>query len=165
MCAVPEAVNGVLELFMNITGISSAKISNFVELKKYADEKEKEREILDKSWKSVMSQLERRINQLRVYAEYKPLARIYRKSLNLKGFAKLKYDREHKKDLEKFSQVKRCMASLLDNGEKIYPKKWHMEIQSIEKEMDSLRSRQQQKKLGSVQKKRTYDISFRKKGY
>ena len=172
------------------TFISSAKISSFAELEKFADEKEKEWEMLDGSWKSVMRQLERRNDQLRVYARYEPYARIYRESLGLKGLAKLKYDREHKKDLEKFPLVKSQMASLLDNGEKIAPEKWRMEIQSIEKEMDSLRSRRgkvavalayseiisynrkdyereeanrsrrQQKKLGSVQKKRTYDIEL-----
>lgn len=170
--------------------ISSAKISSFAELEKFADEKEKEWEMLDGAWKSVMRQLERRNDQLRVYARYEPYARIYRESLGLKGLAKLKYDREHKKDLEKFPLVKSQMASLLDNGEKIAPEKWRMEIQSIEKEMDSLRSRRgkvaaalayseiisynrkdyereeanrsrrQQKKLGSVQKKRTYDIEL-----
>ncbi len=172
------------------TFISSAKISSFAELEKFADEKEKEWEMLDGAWKSVMRQLERRNDQLRVYARYEPYARIYRESLGLKGLAKLKYDREHKKDLEKFPLVKSQMASLLDNGEKIATEKWRMEIQSIEKEMDSLRSRRgkvaaalayseiisynrkdyereeanrsrrQQKKLGSVQKKRTYDIEL-----
>lgn len=82
------------------------------------------------------------------------------------------------------------MASLLDNGEKINPEKWRAEIRSIEKEMDSLRSRrskvatalayaelisynrkdfereeanwsrQQQRKLNNVQEKRTYDMGL-----
>lgn len=52
------------------TFISSAKISSFAELEKFADEKEKEWEMLDGAWKSVMRQLERRNDQLRVYARY-----------------------------------------------------------------------------------------------
>lgn len=82
------------------------------------------------------------------------------------------------------------MASLLEKGENIDPKKWRTDIQSIEKEMDSLRSRrretvtalayveiisynrkdferveanrsrQQQRKLNNVQKKGTYDMGL-----
>ena len=78
----------------------------------------------------------------------------------------------------------------MDNGEKIDPEKWRAEIRSIEKEMDSLRSRrskaatalayaelisynrknlerekanwsrQQQRKLNNVRKKRTYDMGL-----
>ena len=122
--------------------ISSIKIGSFTMLEKFADEKEKEWELLDGSWKSMTRQLEHRKDQLQMYARYEPCARIYKESLGLKGFAKLKYDREHKKDIEKFSQAKSRMASLLDNGEKIDPEKWRAEIRSIEKEMDSLRSRE-----------------------
>lgn len=82
------------------------------------------------------------------------------------------------------------MASLLEKGENIDPKKWRTDIRSIEKEMDSLRSRrretvtalayveiisynrkdferveanrsrQQQRKLKNVQKKGTYDMGL-----
>ena len=170
--------------------ISSIKIGSFTMLEKFADEKEKEWELLDGSWKSMTRQLEHRKDQLQIYARYEPCARIYKESLGLKGFAKLRYDREHKKDIDKFPQVRSRMASLLDNGEKIDPEKWHAEIRSIEKEMDSLRSRrskaatalayaelisynrkdferekanrsrQQQRKLNNVRKKRTYDMGL-----
>lgn len=170
--------------------ISSIKIGSFTMLEKFADEKEKEWELLDGSWKSMTRQLEHRKGQLQIYARYEPCARIYKESLGLKGFAKLRYDREHKKDIDKFPQVRSRMASLLDNGEKIDPEKWRAEIRSIEKEMDSLRSRrskaatalayaelisynrkdferekanrsrQQQRKLNNVRKKRTYDMGL-----
>ena len=70
------------------------------------------------------------------------LAKMYRtgqlKRKSLKGFAKMKYDKEHKDSLSKYPELKERMQSLLQNGEKITPKQWKAEIQSLQSEYDSI---------------------------
>ena len=62
----------------------------------------------------------------------------YKESQSLKGFAKMKYDKEHKDSLSKYPELKERMQSLLQNGEKITPKQWKAEIQSLQSEYDSI---------------------------
>ena len=50
----------------------------------------------------------------------------------------MKYDREHKDSLSKYPKLKEHMQSLLQNGEKITPKQWKAEIQSLQAEYDSI---------------------------
>ena len=50
----------------------------------------------------------------------------------------MKYDREHKESLEKYPEIRKCMQSLLEQGEKITPKQWKAEIQSLQSEYDSI---------------------------
>ena len=101
-------------------------------------EKEQEWQELDEKWKSLSGRLERLEGLLKMYAEYEPCWKIYSGSREKKGFAKLKYDRQHKADLERFPEVKRRMAALLEKSEKLMPEKWRAEIKSIKKEMESL---------------------------
>ncbi len=74
------------------------------------------------------------------------LAKMYRtgqlKRKSLKGFAKMKYDKEHKDSLSKYPELKERMQSLLQNGEKITPKQWKAEIQSLQSEYDSISKEQ-----------------------
>ena len=50
----------------------------------------------------------------------------------------MKYDKEHKDILSKYSELKERMQSLLHDGEKITPKQWKAEIQSLQSEYDSI---------------------------
>ncbi len=50
----------------------------------------------------------------------------------------MKYDKEHKDSLSKYPELKERMQSLLQNGEKITPKQWKAEIQSLQSEYDSI---------------------------
>ena len=47
-------------------------------------------------------------------------------------------DKEHKDSLSKYPELKERMQSLLQNGEKIAPKQWKAEIQSLQSEYDSI---------------------------
>ena len=77
-----------------------------------------------------------------MYALYEPIQAAYKESQSLKGFAKIKYDREHKDTLSKYPELRERMQSLLQQGEKITPKQWKAEIQSLQTEYDSI-SREQ----------------------
>ena len=50
----------------------------------------------------------------------------------------MKYDKEHKDNLSKYPELKEHMQSLLQNGEKITPKQWKAEIQSLQSEYNSI---------------------------
>ena len=65
-----------------------------------------------------------------------------KESQSLKGIAKMKYDREHKESLEKYPEIRECMQSLLEQGEKITPKQWKAEIQSLQAEYESISKEQ-----------------------
>ena len=68
----------------------------------------------------------------KMYALYAPIQATYKESQSLKGLAKMKYDKEHKDSLSKYPELKERMQSLLQNGEKITPKQWKAEIQSLQ---------------------------------
>ena len=73
-----------------------------------------------------------------MYALFAPIQATYKESQSLKGLAKMKYDKEHRESLAKYPELKEHMQSLLQNGEKITPKQWKAEIQSLQSEYDSI---------------------------
>ena len=118
--------------------INSKKIGGFEMLRQFLSEKEQEWQGLEEKWKSLSERRGRLEGLLKMYAEYEPCWKIYSGGLELKGFAKMKYDRQHKADMERFPQVKGRLEALLKKGEKLAPEKWRAELKSIEKEMGSL---------------------------
>ena len=74
----------------------------------------------------------------KMYALFAPIQATYKESQSLKGLAKMKYDRENKDSLSKFPELKERMQSLLQNCDKIMPKQWKAEIQSLQSEYDSI---------------------------
>ena len=119
--------------------INTRKIGSFEMLGQFLSEKEQEWQGLDEKWKSLSERHARLEGLLKMYAEYEPCWKVYSGSLELKGFAKLKYDRQHKADIERYPEVKGRMAALLKKGEKLAPEKWRAELKSVEKEMESMR--------------------------
>ena len=73
----------------------------------------------------------------KMYALFAPIQAMYMESQSLKGFAKMKYDKEQD-SLSKYPELRERMQSLLQNGEKITPKQWKAEIQSLQSEYDSI---------------------------
>ncbi len=61
-----------------------------------------------------------------------------RKIDSFESLAKFTADKEHKDSLSKYPELKERMQSLLQNGEKITPKQWKAEIQSLQSECDSI---------------------------
>ena len=73
-----------------------------------------------------------------MYALYEPYRTTYKESQALKGIAKKKYDKEHKEILEKYPEMRERLQNLLEQGERITPKQWKAEIQSLQAEYDSI---------------------------
>ena len=75
---------------------------------------------------------------LKMYVLYAPIQATYKESQSLKGIAKMRYDKEHKDSLAKYPELRERMQSLLEQGEKINPKQWKAEIQSLQVEYNSI---------------------------
>ena len=73
-----------------------------------------------------------------MYALYEPYRTTYKESQSLKGLAKIKFDKEHKGSLAKYPEMRERLQNLLEQGEKITPKQWKAEIQSLQSEYDSI---------------------------
>ena len=118
--------------------ITTRKIDSFESLAKFTADKEQRYQQLETVHLSKGQKLNRLKELSKMYALYAPIQATYKESQSLKGLAKMKYDREHKDSLSKYPELKERMQSLLQNGEKITPKQWKAEIQSLQSEYDSI---------------------------
>ena len=50
----------------------------------------------------------------------------------------MKFDKGHKESLAKYPEMRERLQNLLEQGEKITPKQWKAEIQSLQSEYDSI---------------------------
>ena len=122
--------------------ITTRKIDSFESLAKFTADKEQKYQQLETVHLSKGQKLSRLKELSKMYALFAPIQATYKESQSLKGFAKMKYDKEHKDSLSKYPELKERMQSLLQNGEKITPKQWKAEIQSLQSENDSISKEQ-----------------------
>ena len=120
------------------TFVATRKIESFKTLATFTTEKEQSYQQLENVQLSKWQRLNRLKELSKMYALYEPIQQTYQESQSLKGLAKMKYDREHKESLSKYSKLRERMLSLLHQGEKITPKQWKTEIRSLQTEYDSI---------------------------
>lgn len=84
--------------------------------------------------------LKRLKNLVALYNEYQPYKKCHDESCALSGLAKCKYDSQHVKELEAYSEKRQKLLDCL-NGGKIAPKAWKTEIAGIEKILPALNER------------------------
>ena len=118
--------------------ITTRKIDSFESLAKFTADREQKYQQLETVHLSKGQKLNRLKELSKMYALYAPIQATYKESQSLKGLAKMRYDKEHKDSLSKYPELKERMQSLLQNGEKITPKQWNAEIQSLQSEYDSI---------------------------
>ena len=118
--------------------ITTRKIDSFERLAKFTADKEQRYQQLETVHLSKGQKLNRLKELSKMYALFAPIQATYKESQSLKGLTKMKYDKEHKDSLSKYPELKERMQSLLQNGEKITPKQWKAEIQSLQSEYDSI---------------------------
>ena len=118
--------------------ITTRQIDSFESLAKFTEDRKQKYQQLETVHLSKGQKLNRLKELSKMYALYAPIQATYKESQSLKGLAKMKYDREHKDSLSKYPELKERMQSLLQNGEKITPKQWKAEIQSLQSEYDSI---------------------------
>ena len=113
-------------------------IDSFESLANFTAEKEQRYQELETVHLSKGQKLSRLKELSKMYALFAPIQATYKESQSLKGLAKMRYDKEHKDSLSKYTELRERMQSLLQNGEKITPKQWKAEIQSLQSEYDSI---------------------------
>ena len=118
--------------------ITTRKIDSFESLVKFTADREQKYSQLETVHLSKGQKLNRLKELSKMYALYAPIQATYKESQSLKGLAKMRYDKEHKDSLSKYPELKERMQSLLQNGEKVTPKQWKAEIQSLQAEYDSI---------------------------
>ena len=75
-----------------------------------------------------------------MYALYESYRTTYQESQSLKGLAKMKFDKEYKESLAKYPEMRERLQTLLEQVEKIAPKQWKAEIQSLQAEAEGGRN-------------------------
>ena len=118
--------------------ITTRKIDSFESLAKFTADKEQRYQQLETVHLSKGQKLNRLKELSKMYALFAPIQAAYKESQSLKGLAKMRYDKEHKDSLSKYPELKERMQSLLQNSEKIMPKQWKAEIQSLQSEYNSI---------------------------
>lgn len=122
--------------------IVSRKIDSFENLAKFTADREQKYRQLETVHLSKGQKLSRLKELSKMYVLYAPIQATYKESQSLKGLAKMKYDKEHKESLAKYPELKERMQNLLQQGEKITPKQWKAEMQSLQAEYDSISKEQ-----------------------
>ena len=120
------------------TFIVTRKIESFETLAIFTTEREQSYQQLENVQLSKWQRLNRLKELSKMYALYEPIQETYKESQSLKGFEKMKYDREHKESLSKYSELRERMLSLLQQGEKITPKQWKAEIRFLQTEYETI---------------------------
>jgi hypothetical protein len=118
--------------------ITTRKIDSFESLANFTADKEQKYQQLETIHLSKGQKLNRLKELSKMYALYAPIQATYKESQSLKGLAKMRYDKEHKDSLSKYPELKEHMQSLLQNSEKIMPKQWKAEIQSLQSKCNSI---------------------------
>ncbi len=131
--------------------VTTRKIDSFESLAKFTADKEQRYGQLEKVHLSKGQKLSRLKELSKMYALYEPYRTTYRESQALKGVAKMKYDKEHKDSLEKYPEMRERLQNLLDQGEKITPKQWKAEIQSLQAEYE---------RIGKEQSKTATELAY-----
>jgi hypothetical protein len=114
------------------------EIDSFDTLKAFLSQKEMQYDAVEVVQLSRYQKISRLKELSAMHQKYAPIRDIYKESRNLKGLAKLKFDREHKAELEKYPELKQKMNNLLNEGEKMAPKKWKAEIKALQADYDSI---------------------------
>ncbi|RKI41236.1 hypothetical protein D7V86_10280 [bacterium D16-51] len=118
--------------------ITTRKIDSFESLAKFTEDREQKYQQLETAHLSKGQKLSRLKELSKMYALFAPIQATYKESQSLKGLAKMRYDKEHTDSLSKYPELKERMQSLLQSGEKVTPKQWKTEIQSLQSEYDSI---------------------------
>lgn len=108
------------------------KISDFDKLEEFYDTNEEQYNTLITEYNNGVDRQNILQGKINAWERYLPLLDIKKQSSALKGLAKWKYDKEHKKELEEFSHERERMRAVIPKDEKISTSKWKKEISEIE---------------------------------
>lgn len=120
--------------------VNAFAIDSFEKLEAVYQDRLQKAERLDGQIKKDRKRLEQLQNILSAHRDYLPYREIHRQSESLTGFAKRRYDREHKADLEQYTQKRKRLFALLPEGAKLTPKAWHRKADEIGNRLQKMES-------------------------
>ena len=115
------------------------QIETFEQLQEFRSKKGADFDGKEEVFLSKWQRLEQLKELAKAYAEYEPYKKIHDESKSLSGLKKIRYDKEHERELVQYDMTRAELKSLLSEGEKITPKAWRTEKEQLEKEMPELR--------------------------
>ena len=112
-------------------------IESFAALSAIKNQKVKEHTILEQRTETRAQKIARLKTLSKAYSEYEPYKAVSEESNSLRGMKKVKFDREHKQDLFMYQEKRQKLKSLLQEGEKLTPKTWNSEHDTLIKEQQT----------------------------
>ena len=106
-------------------------ITTFEELQSFLDEHGATYNSLATDLDSSKEKVKNLRAKVSAWERYEPYLKVRKESKSLKGFAKMKFDREHKEVLDAFPEEVRKLREVIPEGEPIVPKIWQKEIYQI----------------------------------
>ena len=106
-------------------------ITNFDELQSFIDEHGATYEKLSANIDNSNARVDVLKAMISAWERYKGFLDVYKESQSLKGFAKMKFDRQHRDVLDALPNEQERLHKTIPKGEKITPKAWQKEIYEI----------------------------------
>ena len=106
-------------------------ITNFDELQSFIDEHGATYSKLSTDLDNSNARVDILKAKISAWERYEPFLKVRKQSKSLKGFAKLKFDKENKDVLDAFPEELEKLRKVIPEGEKITPKVWQKEIYQI----------------------------------
>lgn len=116
-------------------------INTFDELNTFSEEKETDYQKIATEREVDIKELGNLEELQTLFEEYEPFKDIKKNSMALKGFAKIRYDKEHHAELEQYQITKDALYSKLKDGEKVNPKTWQTKIDTLYEKLESSKSK------------------------
>lgn len=112
-------------------------VDSFATLSKLKSERIRQYSVLEQKTKTRSQKIARLKALAKAYNEYEPYKDINEESKSLTGLKKAKYDREHKQELTMYLVKRQKVKEVLNDGEKITPKAWKTEYDTLIKEQQT----------------------------
>lgn len=117
---------GNVKQFLTDEGIGS-----FLELDAFAEKMEKRKQKSNQSYQSKAAKLRHLKELAEMFAEYEPYMEIRKEYREMGGLKAIRFQSQHKEELEREEELRGRILSRLKDGEKIAPKKWEGEIKEL----------------------------------
>ncbi|MDO4323253.1 MAG: hypothetical protein Q4C61_12070, partial [Lachnospiraceae bacterium] len=113
-------------------------IGSFSELDAFAEKMEKGKQKSNQSYQSKAAKLRRLKELAEMFTEYGPYMEIRKEYKGMGGLKAIRFQSQHKEELEREQELRCRILSRLKDGEKIAPKKWEGEIKELEEDCRGL---------------------------
>lgn len=107
-------------------------IGSFTELDAYAEKMEKGKQKSHQSYQSKAAKLRSLKELAELFIEYEPYMEIRKEYRGMGGWKAIRFQTQHREELEREEELRGRLLSRLKDGEKIAPKKWEGEMKRLE---------------------------------